>query len=39
MCKGGNKASICENQKGIYLVADIIPKVYELVKVTQNAKK
>ena len=35
--KGGNKANISESQKGIFLV-NIISKVYELVKITQNEK-
>ena len=35
--KGGNKANINESQKGIFLV-NIILKVYELVKITQNQK-
>ena len=35
--KGCNKANISESQRGIFLV-NIISKVYELVKVTQNDK-
>ena len=35
--KGGNKANISESQRGIFLI-NIIPKVYELVKITQNEK-
>ena len=35
--KGGNKANISESQRGIFLV-NIISKVYELVKITQNDK-
>ena len=35
--KGGNKANISESQRGIFLV-NIISKVYELVKITQNEK-
>ena len=35
--KGGNKANISESQRGIFLV-NIISKVYELVKITQNGK-
>ena len=33
--KGGNKANISESQRGIFLI-NIISKVYELVKITQN---
>ena len=35
--KGSNKANISESQRGIFLV-NIISKVYELVKITQNDK-
>ena len=35
--KGGNKTNISESQRRIFLV-NIIPKVYELVKITQNDK-
>ena len=35
--KGGNKANISESQRGIFLV-NIILKVYETVKITQNEK-
>ena len=35
--KGGNKANISESQRGIFLV-NIVSKVYELVKITQNEK-
>ena len=35
--KGGNKANISESQRGIFLI-NIISKVYELVKITQNEK-
>ena len=35
--KGGNKTNISDNQRGILLV-NIILKVYELVKITQNGK-
>ena len=35
--KGGNKANISESQRGIFLV-NIISKVYELLKITQNDK-
>ena len=35
--KGGNKVNISESQRGIFLV-NIISKVYELVKITQNDK-
>ena len=35
--KGGNKANISESQRGIFLV-NMISKVYELVKITQNDK-
>ena len=35
--KGGNKANISESQRGVFLV-NIISKVYELVKITQNDK-
>ena len=35
--KAGNKVSISESQRGIFLV-NIISKVYELVKITQNDK-
>ena len=35
--KSGNKTNISESQRGIFLV-NIISKVYELVKITQNEK-
>ena len=35
--KGGNKANISESQIGIFL-ENVISKVYELVKITQNDK-
>ena len=35
--KGGNKVNISDSQRGIFLV-NIISKVYELVKITQNEK-
>ena len=36
--KGGNKANKSESQRGIFLV-NIISKVYELVKITQQNDK
>ena len=35
--KGGNKTYTSESKRGIFLV-NIISKVYELVKITQNEK-